>query len=36
MIKNNATYIPLELFIVYDDPKKYIPLQMLVDFYRGV
>lgn len=32
MIKNNATYIPLELFIVYDDPQEHIPLQMLVDF----
>lgn len=32
MIQNGATDIPLELFLVYDDPKKYIPLQMLVDF----
>ena len=34
LVQNNATEIPLELFLVYDEPKVYIPTQPLWEFIK--
>ena len=32
MVRESASEIPLDLFMVYNEQKEYIPIQPLVDF----